>query len=243
MRAGVSSQPLKSFVDTTAVAFRDDSLGLFATGTDAYKCLSAERRGILGWVVQEITVFRRSAGYSVRMFGLTIEKLLLIGIIAVFLVGPEKLPHYAALLGRLVRQLRTLANGTADRLRSELGPELDEVDWKKYDPRQYDPRRIIRDALLDDGKLASSMAPPSAVAPPPFTDAENFSSESGTVGAVGRLRSPRSGAPGEVTPLEVPLTPTERLASPLRAQTSGSSAVMGVGDAVGGEVQHDHGDC
>jgi sec-independent protein translocase protein TatB len=28
-----------------------------------------------------------------------------------------------------------------------LGPEFDEVDWKKLDPRQYDPRRIVRDAL------------------------------------------------------------------------------------------------
>ena len=31
-----------------------------------------------------------------------------------------------------------------------MGPEFDEVDWKKLDPRQYDPRRIIREALLDD---------------------------------------------------------------------------------------------
>jgi sec-independent protein translocase protein TatB len=31
-----------------------------------------------------------------------------------------------------------------------MGPEYDEIDWKKLDPRQYDPRRIIRDALLDD---------------------------------------------------------------------------------------------
>lgn len=84
------------------------------------------------------------------MFGLTIEKFLLIGIIAVFLVGPDKLPHYAAQLGRLVRRLRALAGGTTDRLRAEMGPEFEEVDWKKYDPRQYDPRRIIRDALLDN---------------------------------------------------------------------------------------------
>ena len=92
----------------------------------------------------------RRSGYSERMFGLTIEKLLLIGIIAVFLVGPDKLPHYAAQLGHVIRRLRSLAGGTTDRLRAEMGPEFDEVDWKKYDPRQYDPRRIIRDALLDD---------------------------------------------------------------------------------------------
>ena len=89
-------------------------------------------------------------GYSEGMFGLTFEKLLLVGIIAVFLLGPEKLPHYAAQLGRLVRQLRDMANGAKDRMKDEMGPEFDDVDWKKLDPRQYDPRRIIREALLDD---------------------------------------------------------------------------------------------
>jgi sec-independent protein translocase protein TatB len=88
-------------------------------------------------------------GYSEFMFGLTFEKLLLIGIIAVFLLGPERLPHYAAQLARLVRSLRDMANGAKDRMRDEMGPDFDDVDWKKLDPRQYDPRRIIREALND----------------------------------------------------------------------------------------------
>ncbi|MFO7690319.1 MAG: sec-independent translocase [Cryobacterium sp.] len=89
------------------------------------------------------------------MFGLTFEKMLLIGIIAVFLLGPERLPHYAAQLGRLARQLRDMANGAKDRMRSEMGPEFDDLDWKKLDPRQYDPRRIIREALDDDTPVAA----------------------------------------------------------------------------------------
>ncbi|MFZ4894118.1 twin-arginine translocase TatA/TatE family subunit [Plantibacter sp. Mn2098] len=84
------------------------------------------------------------------MFGLTFDKLLIIGVIAVFLLGPDRLPHYAAQLGRLVRTVRDMATGAKDRMREEMGPEFDEVDWKKLDPRQYDPRRIIREALLDD---------------------------------------------------------------------------------------------
>jgi len=84
------------------------------------------------------------------VFGLTFDKLLVIGVIAVFLLGPERLPHYASQLAKLVRNLRTMANGAKDRLRDEMGPEFDDVDWKKLDPRQYDPRRIIREALLDD---------------------------------------------------------------------------------------------
>jgi sec-independent protein translocase protein TatB len=98
------------------------------------------------------------------MFGLTFEKFLVIGIIAVFLLGPEKLPHYAAKFAQLVRQLRDMANGAKDRMRDEMGPDFDDVDWKKLDPRQYDPRRIIREALLDDDPAsgAAGSAPTAA---------------------------------------------------------------------------------
>jgi len=83
-------------------------------------------------------------------FGLTFEKLLLIGLIAVFLIGPDRLPGYAAQFARLIRSLRDMANGAKTRMREEMGPDFDDVDWKKLDPRQYDPRRIIREALLED---------------------------------------------------------------------------------------------
>lgn len=92
------------------------------------------------------------------MFGLTFEKLLLIGILAVFLLGPERLPYYASQLARLVKSLKKMADGAKDRMREEMGPDFDEVDWKKLDPRQYDPRRIIREALVDDVVVTS--APP-----------------------------------------------------------------------------------
>lgn len=88
------------------------------------------------------------------------DKVLILGILAVFLLGPERLPHYAAQLGRLVRQLRAMANGAKDRMRDEMGPEFDDVDWKKLDPRQYDPRRIIREALIDDAPDAAAAAAP-----------------------------------------------------------------------------------
>ena len=107
------------------------------------------------------------------MFGLTFEKLLIIGVIAVFLVGPERLPHYAAQLGRLVRTLRDMANGAKERLKDEMGDEFDEVEWKKLEPRQYDPRRIIREALLDDGTASAATPAPVISAPAPETSARS----------------------------------------------------------------------
>ncbi len=76
-------------------------------------------------------------------------KLLFIAVLALFLVGPEKLPDYAQRLARFVRAARRMLDDAKDRVREELGPDFDEEEWRKLDPRQYDPRRIIRDALLE----------------------------------------------------------------------------------------------
>jgi sec-independent protein translocase protein TatB len=98
--------------------------------------------------------------------GFSFDKLIVIAVLAVFLLGPERIPHYAAQLGRLVRTVRDMANGAKERLRDEMGPDFDDVDWKKLDPRQYDPRRIIREALLEDVDAA-----PVSVIRPPATSA------------------------------------------------------------------------
>ena len=104
------------------------------------------------------------SGYPERVsFGLTFEKLLVIGVIAVFLLGPERLPYYASQLARLVKSIRGMADGAKERMREEMGPDFDDIDWKKMDPRQYDPRRIIREALLEG---PDEPAKPAVVRPP-----------------------------------------------------------------------------
>ena len=70
-------------------------------------------------------------------------------VIILVVVGPERLPQYASQLARIVRELRKMAMGAKEQVRAELGPEFDDVDWKKLDPRQYDPRKIVRDALTE----------------------------------------------------------------------------------------------
>lgn len=80
------------------------------------------------------------------MFGLTFEKLLIVGLLAAFLVGPERLPQLAESVSRMLRELARLTRTSKERLEAEFGEDL---DWKTLDPRQYDPRRIIRDSLGD----------------------------------------------------------------------------------------------
>ncbi|GAA1964093.1 Sec-independent protein translocase TatB [Microbacterium deminutum] len=84
------------------------------------------------------------------MFGFSFEKFLVIAVFAILILGPERLPAYAAKLATLVTALRRMTDGAKERMRDEVGPDFDDVDWKKLDPRQYDPRHIIRQALFDE---------------------------------------------------------------------------------------------
>lgn len=88
-------------------------------------------------------------------------------VLGVVILGPERLPEYAAKLGRLVRQARAMAEGAKGQLREQMGPEFDDINWRQYDPRQYDPRRIVREALMDPSPLDEpSVVTPTSVSRP-----------------------------------------------------------------------------
>lgn len=84
------------------------------------------------------------------MFNINGWELLIIGVVAVLVIGPKRLPDYVAKLRNFIKEARRMASGAQAQLRDETGVDLTGVDWKRLDPRQYDPRRIIREALLDD---------------------------------------------------------------------------------------------
>ncbi|HIW91024.1 MAG TPA: twin-arginine translocase TatA/TatE family subunit [Candidatus Corynebacterium avicola] len=93
------------------------------------------------------------------MFGLTLEKMIIIGIIAAVLIGPQRLPLYAQKLGELIRTFRAFAEASKTRAESELGVPLNTAEWNSQ-IRQYDPRRIVRDAWT----ATPQAAPPQAAA-------------------------------------------------------------------------------
>lgn len=90
--------------------------------------------------------------------GINGSEFIVLAVLAVVILGPEKLPEYAAQLARLVKELRRMATGAKEQLREEVGDDIADMDWRKLDPRQYDPRKIIKDALLDDFEDAVSAA-------------------------------------------------------------------------------------
>lgn len=92
------------------------------------------------------------------MFGINGSELVILVVLAIVILGPDKLPEYTRMLTEWLRTLRDKAEGAKTQFKEETGTDFDEVDWRKYDPRQYDPRRIIRDALLDDAPVPTVQA-------------------------------------------------------------------------------------
>ncbi|MGZ4663200.1 MAG: Sec-independent protein translocase TatB [Arthrobacter sp.] len=98
------------------------------------------------------------------MFGINGPEFFVLLLIGVLVIGPKRLPEYTQKLANLVKEVRRMASGAREQIKDEVGIDIDEVDWKKYDPRQYDPRRIIKEALLDDDTKPVSAGGPASVA-------------------------------------------------------------------------------
>jgi sec-independent protein translocase protein TatB len=98
------------------------------------------------------------------VFGINGPEFFLLLIIGILVIGPKRLPEYTQKLANLVKEVRRMASGAREQIKEEVGIDIEDVDWKKYDPRQYDPRRIIKEALLDDDTKMVSPGAPAAVA-------------------------------------------------------------------------------
>ena len=66
-------------------------------------------------------------------------------LVAFIVIGPTKLPQYAAEAGKMLRQLRQMARDASAGLRDELGPEYADMSL-----RDMHPRALVRKHLLDD---------------------------------------------------------------------------------------------
>lgn len=84
------------------------------------------------------------------VFGISGAEFAVIILVAVIVVGPQRLPEYTRKLTQLVRQLRVYLDNARTQIAEEVGPELADLDLSDLDPRQYDPRKIVRDALGED---------------------------------------------------------------------------------------------
>ena len=84
------------------------------------------------------------------MIGISGPEFLVIILVAVIVVGPQRLPEYARKLTQAVRRLRVFLDDAKEQIAEEVGPEMADLNLSDLDPRNYDPRKIVRDALGED---------------------------------------------------------------------------------------------
>ena len=78
------------------------------------------------------------------MFDVGLLELAVIALVAVVVLGPDRLPDLARQAAQLLHRARGLAHNARDELRNELGPEYSDLQL-----RDLDPRSIVRKHLTE----------------------------------------------------------------------------------------------
>lgn len=76
-------------------------------------------------------------------------ELFVLGMLALIIFGPERLPGLAKDAAKALRQLRETAQGARNQLKSELGPEFADVDLDSLNPRTF-VRKHLLEGLDED---------------------------------------------------------------------------------------------
>lgn len=79
-------------------------------------------------------------------------ELLGLALVALLLVGPNKLPTFAADAARFIRKVRGFAQSATSDLRENLGPGFEDINVSDLNPKTF-IRKQMRQALDDESKL------------------------------------------------------------------------------------------
>jgi sec-independent protein translocase protein TatB len=83
--------------------------------------------------------------WSAVVFDLSITKLIVLGVLALIIFGPDQLPRLASQAGRALRDLRRIAESAKSDLQEGLGPEFSDFDLGDLNPRTF-----VRKHLWDE---------------------------------------------------------------------------------------------
>ena len=79
------------------------------------------------------------------MLGIGLPEFFVIGVVAMLVFGPDRLPEFAKQAGRMVRQLRTLSRQARDDIRSELGPDYADFELRDLEEVVHGLRLDVRE--------------------------------------------------------------------------------------------------
>jgi sec-independent protein translocase protein TatB len=88
---------------------------------------------------------------------LNVTKLLVLGVVALLVFGPDRLPLMAAQAGRALRELRKLLDGAKSELQENLGPEFSQLDLADLNPRNFVRKHLVEE-ITGDGVIGTAFA-------------------------------------------------------------------------------------
>ncbi|MFJ5953546.1 sec-independent translocase [Streptomyces noursei] len=85
--------------------------------------------------------------------GMSTPDVLVIGILAVLLFGPDKLPEFLQNATALVRKVRNFSDQAKEDVRAGLGPEFKDFEFTDLHPRTFVRKQLLGDDGLGLGEL------------------------------------------------------------------------------------------
>jgi sec-independent protein translocase protein TatB len=103
------------------------------------------------------------------MLNLSPEKLILVGMIAVVVLGPDRLPQAARTLGRFVAEMRRMSSGFESEVRGALAEPTEAFRSAVGEFRPPDVGRTVREAVTNFAAPAAAPGRAHPATPPPDT--------------------------------------------------------------------------
>ena len=107
------------------------------------------------------------------MFDISWSEFLLIGIVALVVIGPKELPGVMRTMGQWTRKLRGMASEFQSQFQeamreAEMADLKQQVDDMAHDIKSYNPLKSVRDDIETAGKdIETSLREPAAPSAPP----------------------------------------------------------------------------
>jgi sec-independent protein translocase protein TatB len=128
-------------------------------------------------------------------------KLLVLGVLALVIFGPERLPAMAAQLGRGLHELRKLVDGAKSELQENLGPEFSEFDLADLNPKHFVRKHLVNE-LTGDGVLLNAVSDVRSAASGVMAVANGGAANGSAATTVANRTPPVALAPGELPPYD-----------------------------------------
>ena len=91
------------------------------------------------------------------MFGIGFEKLFVLAILCVILIGPDKLPQFAVDAAKFLQKVRGMSREAMNEFKGQLGPEFANLDIQDLNPKTFLANHLD-DIVKDTDKIAKSTA-------------------------------------------------------------------------------------